>query len=529
MPVTSPIHPSGRLFPFPLPPLPTPQRTPMNQPPEAVFWFLAAGLLAGSVLLVRQRRITAALRERAAALEAGLRARDTEIRHLVESRLPALEDDQQRRPGPAPGLLNTSLAGTEYARSLQLAVDLFTGAADRARSRADQSAKAALKAAMRALQALANEQQISISDMQDRHDSPHVLQDLLEIDHANSQFGRRAQAIAVLCGSWPGRQRAASSLTDVVRGAKSRIRDYRRVEVHSQADIDVVSRAVEPVVLAVAELLDNAARHSQPNTMVEVTLRPAHNGTSIVIDDAGVGMDEREVREAGELLSGRHGIDINRLGDPPQFGFAVIGVLADRYGFSASVDTRSPYGGVRAVLFLPKELLTSERPSVPQPARTAAAPAAAAPAKHVPTAPAIPAAATSAPAAERPVTERPAAEKSAAPRTRKPRPASPARRQATPAAEPEPGESTEPAAPAEPAGDEPAPAQASTAGGLPKRRRRQPVPDQVSATRTPPTQPGADPPPARPAHETASRMGAFARGTRSGRRPSPEDEGTPQA
>ncbi|MGW0737240.1 hypothetical protein ACWD10_32925, partial [Streptomyces sp. NPDC002851] len=56
-----------------------------------------------------------------------------------------------------------------------------------------------------------------------------------EIDHANAQFGRRAQAIAVLSGSWPGRQRAASALTDVVRGAKSRIRDYRRVQIHGQA------------------------------------------------------------------------------------------------------------------------------------------------------------------------------------------------------------------------------------------------------------------------------------------------------
>ncbi|WP_420823917.1 ATP-binding protein [Streptomyces roseifaciens] len=325
--------------------------------PDVVTWCLAAALIAVAVLLVRQRGIAAALRLRAATLEEGQRARDSELGHLVNVRLPAVTASMQQ-PVPLPGLLDEQLTGTVFAHGLQSVMDTFTQAVDKAQARADQSAKAALKASMRALQGLAHEQQLAISDMQDRHDNPDVLRDLLQIDHANSQFGRRAQAIAVLCGSWPGRQRAASPLTDVVRGATSRIRDYRRVQVHSQADLAVVSRAVEPVVLAVAELLDNAARHSQPNTTVEVGLQPVHNGACVVIDDAGVGMDGQETQRAGALLSGRAAVDVSRLGDPPQFGFPVIGVLAARYGFSVSVDTRSPYGGVRAVLFLPSTLLT---------------------------------------------------------------------------------------------------------------------------------------------------------------------------
>lgn len=243
----------------------------------------------------------------------------------------------------------------------------FSGAVEHAQTRADQSAKAALKASMRSIQALANEQQVSISEMQDRHDDPDVLRDLLEVDHTNAQFGRRAQAIAVLCGSWPGRQRATSSLVEVVRGATSRIRDYRRVRVHGQVDIAVESRAVEPVVLAVAELLDNAARHSQPNTKVEVDVQHVHNGACVVIDDAGVGMDAHAVQHATRLLSGRGEVDVTRLDDPPQFGFAVIGMLARRYGFTVSVDTRSPYGGVRAVAFLPTALLTHLEPAAPEP------------------------------------------------------------------------------------------------------------------------------------------------------------------
>jgi hypothetical protein len=462
--------------------------------PEAVFWCLVAGALAGLILLIRQHQITSALRRRLAATEESLRGRDEEARHLVEVRLPALEEAQHQ---PLPGLLDRRLSGTAYAQSLQQVVDLFTGAADTARSRADHSTRATLKAAMRALQALANEQQLSISDMQDRHDNPHVLQDLLEIDHANSQFGRRAQAIAVLCGSWPGRQRAASPLIDVVRGAKSRIRDYQRVEIHSRVDIDVTSRAVEPVVLAIAELLDNAARHSQPNTTVEVNIWPAHNGTSVVIDDAGVGMDTREVEEAGQRLSGREDIDINRLGDPAQFGFAVMGVLAARYGFSVSVDTRSPYGGVRAVLFLPKSLLVGAGSDIAAPARQAQAPVAVS----------LPATATRAVAT----------------------PDAPVARAASPLPSPvEPA----PAAPlsAEPALSAAAAASAttsSTAGGLPKRRRRTAA-EPAAAVQEPAVPSGGEPAPTRPAYETATRMGAFARGTRTGRAATPADEGTPQ-
>ncbi|MFE4815379.1 ATP-binding protein [Streptomyces sp. NPDC056704] len=457
--------------------------------PEAAFWCLAVGLLAVIVLLVRQRGITGRQRGRSAELADALRARDEELRHLVAVRLPSLESAPHQpasatghplsapgQPLPAPrqllpaagssppapslpavGLLDARLADTDFAKCLDGLLERFSDAVRHAQTRADQSAKAALKASMRSIQALANEQQVSISEMQDRHDHPDVLRDLLEIDHTNAQFGRRAQAIAVLCGSWPGRQRATSPLIEVVRGATSRIRDYRRIRINGQADIAVESRAVEPVVLAVAELLDNAARHSQPNTTVEVSVQAVHNGAVVVIDDAGVGMDSRGSEHAAALLTGRRAVDVTRLDDPPQFGFAVIGVLATRYGFSVSVDTRSPYGGVRAVVFVPAALLTHADP-VQEP----------------------------------------------------PPPREPART---------------PRRTARTSG----PAEATTAGGLPKRRRRAPV--SPPAAEQPPAAPGEPAAPVasaasaasaeesvgRSAEENARRMGAFARGTRSAR------------
>lgn len=325
------------------------------------FWFLLAIVLIAVFLLVRQRRATRALLVRVERAEALARDRAEEERHLVEVRLPALAESLGHRPVEVPGPKHPE-AAEEHERVLAL----FTDSVRQATARGEQSARATLKAMMRAVQSLANEQQVAISAMQDRHDDPDVLAGLMRIDHMNSQLNRRAQATAVLCGSWPGQQRSASSLTDVVRGATSRIRDYLRINVPAESDVAVVSRAVEPVVLAVAELLDNGARHSPPSTSVEVNFQQAHNGMVVMVDDGGVGMTVEELRRAARLLSGDGASDINRLGDPPQVGFAVIGVLAKRYGFRVSVDTRSPYGGVRAVVFLPTELLTHvSRPTMP--------------------------------------------------------------------------------------------------------------------------------------------------------------------
>ncbi|MDL4819660.1 ATP-binding protein [Actinomadura opuntiae] len=420
---------------------------------------VACAGLAAAVLLVRQRRLTAELRDQNAVLAAGVELRDKELRHLAGVRLPELMDSLHnpgmRVAGPLHDLARKAPA---YGQSLQTVMDLFAGSAERVRARADQSAKSTLRAMMRAVQSLANEQQLAISTMQERHDDPDVLDGLLRIDHMNAQLGRRAQATAVLCGSWPGQQRSASSMTDVVRGATSRIRDYLRVNLEGPVNVAVTARAVEPVVLTLAELLDNAARHSRPDTAVEVNFRTTHNGVAITIDDAGVAMDAEELQRAAELLSGEASVDVHRLGDPPRVGFAVAGVLAARYGFTVSVDSRSPYGGVRAIVFVPNALLTD----LPEDPRTRPA----------------------ASGADRP--GRPAAVAAGAP---------------------------------------------STENGLPRRSRvavadRAPEPDGPDTGADPADEPAAWRDPVRPPRETAAGLGAWQRGTRSGRAGTPPG-GTP--
>ncbi|MBM7091412.1 ATP-binding protein [Streptomyces sp. NPDC012461] len=363
-----------------------------------LLWALLVALVGTISLIVRQRRHARALRQEIQGL------RD----HYAE-----LESD--------------------YGKSVQAAQE-----------RAEEETKTVLKSAMRTLQGLAAEQQLVLSRLQSKYGDSAMLQDLLEIDHTNSQFGRRAQSIAVLCDGWLGGRRDTASVYDVVRSAQGRIRHFRRVEILSQVDFGITSRAVEPAALALAELLDNATSYSSPDTIVEINIRTVPKGICVVVDDAGVGMSEEERARAQKLLSSERASSVAGLGNPPQFGFAVIGVLCERFGFEVSVDSSSPYGGVRAVVLLPHELLTA------MPERKAPAPAA-----------------------------RPAANG------------------------PDDGPEPSPAVPA------------STVDGLPRRRRKRPmaiVPGTASAPR----------PAGRSDSEQAQVMGAFQRGTQSGRVTQPE-------
>ncbi|QKW08533.1 sensor histidine kinase [Streptomyces sp. NA04227] len=337
-------------------------------------------------------------------------------------------------------------------------------AADLADVRSDalEETKTVLKSAMRTLQSLADEQQMVIDQAQKKYgDDPQILADLMAIDHTNSQFGRRAQGIAVLCGGWLGRREAVASVYDVARSAQGRIRQYDRVRIHAQANFSVVSRAVEPVAVVLAELLANATKYSAPTTPVEINIKAVSKGVCLIVDDGGLGMGQEEKERAAALLQPSAPVTMSDLGNPPQFGFAVAGLLAGRYGFQVSVDSVSPYGGVRAVILLPDELLTAEAPPVPT---------------------------------------------------------------VVPAPMPVPDEYGRDSAPQlAPVSDlgtaVPAPVQlnGTTAGGLPKRRRTSPV------AVVPQPAPAAEP--VRSSQETASLLGAFQRGTVSGRSTTSDTEG----
>jgi hypothetical protein len=116
-----------------------------------------------------------------------------------------------------------------------------------------------------------------------------------------------------------------------------------------------------------ASLLDNALRYSPPTAFVDVSFQEGHHGVTVIIDDAGVRMNAEQIEEARRVLSGEQVVDIHQLGPAPKIGFPGIAALARRYGFNVYVDGPNAYGGMRAMIYVPEQLLAAQAASEPEP------------------------------------------------------------------------------------------------------------------------------------------------------------------
>lgn len=232
---------------------------------------------------------------------------------------------------------------------------------DREEARRDISQRAFVSVARR-VQAIVHQQAKELREMEEDHGrNPEVFDDLLRIDHGTALIGRLADSVSVLGGGRPGRQWPGPvTLYSTLRGSMSRILEYRRIQLDSIAQVNVIGTAVEPVVHAVAELLDNSCRYSPPQTKVHVTAVEVQTGVAIEIEDAGVSFNN-EARERVErmLELALDDVDLRNLHEAPRLGLAVVSRICKAYNMQISLRP-SAYGGVRAVLVVPSELLTTE-------------------------------------------------------------------------------------------------------------------------------------------------------------------------
>ncbi|MET9088821.1 ATP-binding protein [Streptomyces sp. NPDC004237] len=214
----------------------------------------------------------------------------------------------------------------------------------------------------RRVQAIVHQQAHELREMEEDHGrNPEVFDDLLRIDHGTALIGRLADSVSVLGGGRPGRQWPNPvALYSVLRGAMSRILEYRRIELHSICQVNIKGTSVEPLIHAAAELLDNATRYSPPSTKVHVTAVEVQSGVCIEIEDAGVILNE-EARDRleGLLEKAKQGKDIQVLGENPRLGLSVVGRLCTTYNMDVSLRA-SAYGGVRAVLIVPSDMMTTD-------------------------------------------------------------------------------------------------------------------------------------------------------------------------
>ncbi|WP_254407465.1 ATP-binding protein [Streptomyces sp. GMY02] len=362
------------------------------------------------VSLVNLRGLHRRAEEAAARREADWRSRleqqaelvRREAEHLVEERLPAA---LSRTEIPVPprtggGRLGDTVAGW-FDR-------LLAEVADSVEHREESQRLALVELASR-VQTSAHRIQAAVTGLADRYPGDaDLLETTMRVDHAATQQARHAQSLKVLCGEWPGQQwQKPLALVDVVRAASGRIVAYRRIEVTGDPDIGVRPAVVEPLVHLLAELLANATEYSPPRTNVPVTVRTVQRGAVIEVDDGGLGLDEYRLAEAREIVSGRRLLGVGEVGEIPQTGFAVVGRFADRHGFHVDLGP-SPYGGVRAVVLVPSEVLETLAPAGTTPPRRSV--------RNVPR-PALPSETADSPVPGTPPAEPPAVRTPAADRT----------------------------------------------------------------------------------------------------------------
>ncbi len=191
-----------------------------------------------------------------------------------------------------------------------------------------------------------------ISELETAERSPSVLTQLSRLKHTATRTRRHAESMLVLTGALPDRTWPRSAgVADVLRAALTGIEDHRRV------DTDVEPAAVRGSVVAdlahlVAELVENGAHFSPPDTRVGVTGAPDARGYRIHIADHGFGMTAAQLDAAnGRVRDAASSAAVTKL-----IGLDVVGRLAARHGITVTLAAGGG-GGIVATVLVPERLL----------------------------------------------------------------------------------------------------------------------------------------------------------------------------
>lgn len=306
---------------------------------------------------------TGELEERTRAAEGRAAALAAEIAHLARVRMPAMVDTAARghRGVTVPGPQDEALAGTEVEEHHRAVLDLCAEAVAVTRESIGLAARASVRDLVDEAQTyLVRSQMAVIEEMNKVPEATAFQQGLMNIDHPLTRSVHTLQRLRILAGSWPGLQRADCTFAEIVESARGRIDPYLRVHYTHEpisGGVWVEGRVVEPVTIALTELLANATSYSDGKVLVEV--QQTQTGWCVLVDDSGLNMSPQQRAEAERLLSRHTVLDVTTVPDTLSLGFPVIGRLTAAYGFRVDVGSTSPYGGVRAVLHVPNELLGS--------------------------------------------------------------------------------------------------------------------------------------------------------------------------
>jgi len=199
-------------------------------------------------------------------------------------------------------------------------------------------------------QSLLHRQLGMLDSMERRTSEPGALADLFRLDHLTTRMRRHAEGLIILSGAVPGRGwRDPVPVVDILRAAVAEVEDYVRVDVTSESDDLVAGSAVSDVIHLIAELIENAAAFSPPNTRIEVRAERVGTGLAAEVEDRGLGLSPDELDDINARLASPAEFD---LAHSEQLGLFVVSRLAARHAIKVSLR-RSVYGGTTAVVLMP--------------------------------------------------------------------------------------------------------------------------------------------------------------------------------
>ncbi|MFI7217670.1 sensor histidine kinase [Micromonospora maritima] len=202
--------------------------------------------------------------------------------------------------------------------------------------------------------------QIALIDRLERQEAdPARLEHLYRLDHISSRLRRNAGSLVVLSGATGSDGHVAPvPLADVVRLALGEIEDYTRVDVQVPPGVSAAPAIVGDLVLALAELMENATSFSPPHTRVVVAGELTDGGARLTVVDHGIGLTAERLAEENARFTRRERLD---LAPTEVLGLFVVGRLARRHGWTVHLAATAG-GGVTAGVEIPAASLVIRRP-----------------------------------------------------------------------------------------------------------------------------------------------------------------------
>jgi signal transduction histidine kinase len=209
----------------------------------------------------------------------------------------------------------------------------------------------------RRMQSLVHREIQLLDELEGQVEDPVLLKGLFTVDHLATRMRRQSESLAVLGGAVSRRQWSRPvTMHEVLRAAVAEVEQYSRVKVVPPVEGTLQGSAVTDVIHLVAELIENATKFSAPHTQAMLRAQMVTAGLVIEVEDRGLGMLAGDQQRMNGLLADPARVNIGELLRDGRIGLFVVATLARRHGIRVQLQSNI-YGGIQAVVVLPKALI----------------------------------------------------------------------------------------------------------------------------------------------------------------------------